>query len=46
MMEECSVEEEEAAGVCCQKAVRKLKAEFETRLADLEEKMNNDRQKD
>ena len=44
--EERSVEEEGEAGVCCQKAVGKLKAEFETKLAALEGKMNNDRQKD
>ena len=35
---EHSVEEEGEAGVCYQKAVGKLKAEFETRLAALEEK--------
>ena len=44
--EERSVEEEGEAGVCCQKAVGKLKAEFETRLVALEGKMNNERQKD
>ena len=39
------MEEKGEASVCCQKAVGKLKAEFETRLAALEGKMN-DRQKD
>ena len=44
--EERSVKEKREAGVCCRRAVRKLKAEFETRLTALEGKMSNDRQKD
>ena len=38
-----SEEGEEAAGVCCMRAVKRMKAELEARLTALEKEMTNER---